>query len=355
MKRRSFLHSAIAGGAAAAMDIQVSSAAAGGQRDYKLLPCEEAFTIPEILDAARKHAHNIPSWASGPIVGPAVPLLLDLGEGRLRGMDAAGIDMQILSLGSPGVQNFAAPDAVALARLANDRLTEAIKAHPTRYAGLATFAPQDPKAAVKELERCARELGLNGALVNSHTNGEYLDDPKYWPILEALEALDMPLYIHPRDAAPGVAGAAVPGFTVGWGFAVETGTHALRLIGSGIFDRFPKLTIVLGHMGEGIPFFLERIDNRFKFESAMFPPKVKLQLQPGEYFRRNFLVTTSGMNVAGPLEATIKTIGVGRVLFAVDYPFEDQPGTVSAFDAIPLTAEDKRKICETNVRRTFKL
>jgi 2,3-dihydroxybenzoate decarboxylase len=353
VNRRHFLQSTAAGAVAGAVDVSASAQAAGAKRPYKLLPCEEAFTIPEILEAARKHAHNIPSWASGPIVGPAVPLLLDLGEGRLRGMDAAGIDMQILSLGSPGVQNFDAPTAVSLGRLANDRLAEAIKAHPTRYAGLATFAPQDPAAAVKELQRCASELKLNGALVNSHTNGEHLDDPKYWPILEALEALNMPLYIHPRDAAPSVAGAAVPGFTVGWGFAVETGTHALRLIGSGVFDRFPKLTIVLGHMGEGIPFFLERIDNRYKFEAAMFPPKVRLQHAPGEYFRRNFLVTTSGMNVAAPLAATIATIGVDRVLFAVDYPFEDQMQTVDALDAIPLSVEDKRKICETNVRRTF--
>lgn len=354
MRRRTFLQSALAGGAVTAL-ASANSTAANGARPYKLMPCEEAFTIPEILEAARKHAKNIPSWASGPIVGPALPLLLDLGEGRLRGMDAAGVDMQILSLGSPGVQNFDPATAVSLARLANNRLAAAIKAHPTRFAGLATFAPQDPAAAVKELQRCATELKLTGALVNSHTNGEYLDDPKYWPILEALEALNLPLYIHPRDAAPGVAGAAVPGFTVGWGFAVETGTHALRLIGSGVFDRFPKLTVVLGHMGEGIPFFLERIDNRWNFENAMFPTSVKLERKPGEYFRNNFLVTTSGMNVGPPLAATIATVGVDRVLFAIDYPFEDQPQCVAAFDAIPLSVEDKRKICETNVRRTFRL
>ncbi|MBL8270655.1 amidohydrolase family protein [Steroidobacter sp.] len=355
MQRRSFLQSALVGGALAALDTSASAAAANGKRPYKLLPCEEAFTIPEILEAARKHARNIPSWASGPIVGPALPLLMDLGEGRLRGMDAAGIDMQILSLGSPGVQNFDVPTAVSLGKLANDRLAAAIKAHPTRFAGLATFAPQDPAAAVKELERCANELKLTGALVNSHTNGEYLDDPKYWPILEALEALNLPLYIHPRDAAPGVAGAAVPGFTVGWGFAVETGTHALRLIGAGIFDRFPKLTIVLGHMGEGIPYFLERIDNRWDFENALFPTSAKLKRKPGEYFRNNFLITTSGMNVAAPLAAAIATVGIDRILFAVDYPFENQPKSVADFDAIALSVEDKRKICETNVRRTFRL
>jgi 2,3-dihydroxybenzoate decarboxylase len=343
----------VAGSLVAATDLPAHAATV--QRPYKLIPCEEAFTTPEILEAARKHAKGVPSMASGPIVGPMLPLLMDLGEGRLRGMDAAGIDMQVLSLGSPGVQNFDVATANSLARLANDRLADTIKAHPARFAGLATFAPQDPATAVKELQRAAHELELNGALVNSHTNGEYLDETKYWPIFEALESLGLPLYIHPREPAPGVAGAGIPGFTVGWGFAVETGTHALRLIASGLFDRFPKLTIVLGHMGEGLPFFLERIENRYRFETTMFPPKVKLQLSPGEYFRRNFLVTTSGMNFAAPLAATIATIGVDRVLFAVDYPFEDQPATVAAFDAIAILAEDKKKICETNVRRTFNL
>lgn len=190
MKRRRFLQSALAGALVHGVN---APAAAAGKRPHQLLPCEEAFTIPEVLEAARRHARNIPSWASGPIVGPAIPLLLDLGEGRLQAMDAAGIDMQILSLASPGVQNFDAPTAVSLARLANDRLAAAIRAHPTRFAGLATFAPQDPAAAVKELQRCASKLKLTGALVNSHTNGEYLDDPKYWPILEAQEALQMPL------------------------------------------------------------------------------------------------------------------------------------------------------------------
>jgi 2,3-dihydroxybenzoate decarboxylase len=270
-------------------------------------------------------------------------------------MDAAGIDMQILSLSAPGVQNFAAATATTLARLANDRLAAAIAAHPQRFAGLAAFAPQDPAAAAKELQRAVHALKLHGALVNSHTNGEYLDEQKFWPILEALEALDIPLYIHPRDPAPALAGSGVPGFTIGWGFAVETGTHALRLIGAGIFDRFPKLRIVLGHMGEGLPFFLERIDNRYGFETRMFQPQVKLQRRPGDYFRSNFLVTTSGMNFAAPLQATIATIGIERVLFAVDYPFEDQAATVAALDALPLSVADKRRICETNVQRVFRL
>lgn len=356
MKRRTFLQTTLAVSAAAGISRAKNIPADDAQRAYRRIACEEAFTIPEILEATRKHARGIPSMASGPIVGPFLPLLTDVGEGRIRRMDADGIDMQVLSLVSPGVQIFDPATAVSLARLANDRLAAAIKTHPTRFAGLAAFAPQDPAAAAKELQRATSELRLSGALVNSHTNNEYLDDHKFWPIFEAAEALDMPIYIHPREPAAGLAGPlSLPGFTVGWGFAVETGTHALRLIAAGVFDRFPKLKIVLGHLGEGLPFFLERIDNRYQFETGMFAPRVKLQRSPGEYFRENFVVTTSGMNIAAPLLATIATIGIDRVLFAVDYPFEDQQATVAAFDALPLSNADKRTICDSNVRRVFKL
>jgi 2,3-dihydroxybenzoate decarboxylase len=330
--------------------------AAAARRGYRLIPCEEAFTLPEILAEARRVANNVPSMASGPIVGPLVPLLLDLGADRLARMDAAGVDMQVLSLGSPGVQNFDRATAVSLAALANDRLADVVKSHPTRYAGLATFAPQDPAAAAKELDRAVRKLGLKGALVNSHTGSSYLDEPQYRPIFEALQALDVPLYIHPREPGRTLGGPALtmPGFTIGWGYGVETGTHALRLIGSGLFDDFPRLKIVLGHMGETIPFVLQRIDDRYRFERSLFPGG-SLQRLPGDYFRENFWVTTSGMNFAAPLQATIATLGIDRVLFAIDYPFEDQAAAVRAFDSIPLPADAKRRICETNVANLFAL
>lgn len=323
---------------------------------YRRIACEEAFQIPEILEALRKLYGGVPDMSSGPIGGPVVPLLLDIGAERIRGMDEAGIDMQILSLVSPGVQNFDAATAVSMARLANDRLSDAITTYPTRFAGLASFAPQDPTAAAKELERAATQLRLHGALVNSHTHGEYLDDEKFWPIFEAAEALGIPIYIHPREPAPSMAAPlAMPGFTIGWGFAVEASTHALRLIAAGVFDRFPRLRIVLGHMGEGIPFMLDRIDNRYAFETKLFPPLRKLKRLPGEYFREHFFITTSGMNFYAPLRATIETLGLERVLFAVDYPFEGQRTCVDAIEAMPLTAEEKRAICETNPCKVFGL
>ncbi|HZF15940.1 MAG TPA: amidohydrolase family protein [Steroidobacteraceae bacterium] len=319
------------------------------------LPCEEAFSIPEVIDAASKLAGGVPSMSTGLIGGPLLPILLDIGAGRIASMDAAGVDMHVLSLSAPGVQNFDTATARSLATLANDRLADAIKAYPKRFTGLAAVAPQDPASAAQELERGVKKLGLKGAIINSHTRGEYLDDKKFWPILEAAEALDVPIYIHPREPSPGMAvPLAIPGFTVGWGFAVETGTHSLRLIGAGVFDRFPKLTIVIGHMGEMIPFEIDRIDNRFRFETGLFNSG-KLKKLPGEYFRENFYVTTSGMNFEAPLLATIRTIGVDRVLYAIDHPYEDQKKEVAAIEAMPLSRDDLRKICDTNVRRVFKI
>ena len=213
------------------------------------------------------------------------------------------------------------------------------------------------------VHRCARpdqnistKLGLHGALVNSHTHGEYLDDEKFWPIFEAVEALGIPIYIHPREPAPSMAAPlSMPGFTIGWGFAVEASTHALRLIAAGVFDRFPRLKTVLGHMGEGIPFMLDLIDNRYAFEAALFPPPRKLKRLPGEYFRDHFFITTSGMNFHAPLRATIETLGVERVLFAVDFPFDDQRTCVDAIESMPLTVEERQAICETNACKVFGL
>ena len=351
MQRRSFL---IASGAALTAGVE-ARAQAGKASRTRYIPCEEAFSIPEVVEEARRIAGGVPSMSTGLIAGPLLPLLLDLGDGRIRAMDEAGIDVHVLSLSSPGVQNFESATAVSLMQLANDRLAAAIKAHPTRFAGLAAVAPQDPAATAKELERAVRSLGLRGAIVNSHTRGEYLDDQKFWAIFEAAEALDVPIYIHPREPSPGMAAPlSLPGFTVGWGYAVETGTHALRLIARGVFDRFPKLRIILGHMGEMLPFMLDRIDNRYRFETGLFP-QGKLARLPSEYFREHFFITTSGMNFEGPLLAAIKAVGVDRVLYAVDYPFEDQPMAVKQIDAMPLSAMDRRKVCELNAKRVFKL
>jgi 2,3-dihydroxybenzoate decarboxylase len=244
-----------------------TGAATRGRRNYLRIACEEACSTPEVVAELSRLAGGIPSMKSGPIAGPFMPNLLDLGAGRIQGMDEAGIDVQILSLTSPGVQTFAPDTALALARDVNDRMADAIRRYPTRFGALATVAPQAPDGTIRELQRAINTLKFNGAIINSHTAGEYLDQPKFWPLLEAIGALNVPLYIHPRDPSPGLeVPLAIAGFAVGWGYGVETGTHALRMISAGVFDRFPKLRIVLGHLGETLPFLIDRIDNRYAWQ-----------------------------------------------------------------------------------------
>jgi 5-carboxyvanillate decarboxylase len=332
-----------------------SGPSATRRHNYRRYACEEAFSTPECTAELSRVAGGIPSMKSGPIKGPFMSDLLDLDAGRLQGMDAAGIDVQILSLVSPGVQVFDPTTAVAIMRDVNDRMAAAIQAHPTRFGGLATVAPQAPAESAKELQRAIHALHLNGAIINSHTNGEYLDDAKYWPILEAIEALDIPLYIHPRDPSPGLAGPLdIFGFAVGWGYAVETGTHAVRLIGAGVFDRFPKLRIVLGHLGETLPFLLERLDNRYLWQTTLFNHRL-IERLPSEYFRDNFLITTSGMNYSAPLKAALSAMGPDKVLFAADHPMEVQKDAVTEMEAIDISPAVKAQIFEKNVQRVFNI
>jgi len=365
LSKRQFLHALTAGvtalalgglrGARAAPDEAAAAGATPGTRSYRRIACEEAFSTPEVVAELSRLAGGKPSMKSGPIAGPFMADLLDIGAGRLRGMDAAGVDMQVLSLTSPGVQTFAPDTALALARDVNDRLAAAVRAHPTRFAGLATIAPQAAAASARELERAVTRLGFKGGIINSHTNGEYLDDPKYWPLLEAAEALDVPVYLHPRDPSPGLEQPlAVPGYAVGWGYAVDTGTHVIRMMGAGVFDRFPRLRFVLGHLGETLPLLLDRLDNRYRWQQQLFGFQGTKRL-PSEYFRDNFVVTTSGMNYAAPLEATLAALGPDKVLFAADHPMEVQKDAVDEFEAIALPADLKRRIFETNPVRVFRL
>jgi 2,3-dihydroxybenzoate decarboxylase len=268
--------------------------------------------------------------------------LEDLGQRRIDDMDATGVAMQILSITSPGVQIFDAAEGTALARAANDELAAAVAAHPTRYAGLAAIAPQDPQAAAKELERSVTQLGLKGAIVNSHTRGEYLDDPKFYDILAAAEALDVPVYIHPNTPPNamikpfmerGLDGAV-------FGFAVETGLHALRLVVAGVFDRFPRLKIVLGHLGEGLPYWLFRIDfmHGASVRANRYASQPKLERKASEYLRDNFYYTTSGMAWTPPIRYVQDVMGMDRVMYAMDYPYQFIPA-----------------FYQTNAERVFKL
>jgi 2,3-dihydroxybenzoate decarboxylase len=324
-------------------------------RPYRRIACEEGFLSPGVLaqNAKASTAQLQLITADGPASFLAKPLL-DLGPQRIAEMDADGIDMQVLLLSSPGVQVFDAATGVALATEANDYASAACAKYPRRFAALAAIAPQNPAAAARELQRAMSLPGMKGAIVNSHTDDEYLDDPKYWPIFEALVALDVPLYIHPREPA-GAMNAAMSGPMVSgpaWAYAVETATHILRLIQAGVFDRFPTLKIVIGHLGEALPFWLPRIDNRYSWNLRGPPTLRKL---PGDYIRDNIWVTTSGMNYWPQLEMTLKVMGSGKVLYATDYPFEKQGEAVGFVEAMPLDAAQKKALFEDNAVKVFKL
>ncbi|OGA29051.1 MAG: amidohydrolase [Betaproteobacteria bacterium RIFCSPLOWO2_02_FULL_65_24] len=282
--------------------------------------------------------------------------LIDLDAGRLAHMDATGIDMQVISMTSPGVQVFDAVTATSLSAQANDVLAQAVRRHPSRFAGLATVAPQYPEGAARELERAVNQLGLKGAIINSHTMGEYLDDPKYWPLLEAAESLRTPIYLHPREPAPSMVGPYLDYglYWAGWGFAAETGLHAMRLIMGGVFERFPKLKIILGHMGEGMPFWLQRIDNRYQL-GVKIGAHGKLQRLPSEYFLENFVISTSGVMHNSALQLSIDVLGTERIMFAADYPYESVEDGVKFLDNAPISEADRRRIYSGNAEALFGL
>jgi 2,3-dihydroxybenzoate decarboxylase/5-carboxyvanillate decarboxylase len=327
---------------------------------------EEACSFPEIAKELQKVARGPGDSADLPLVrgiydsqagyGDMKFLdgLLDIEDRRLREMDEYGVDMHLLSLTAPGVQMFDADTAVELVRAANDQLAAVIARHPKRFAGLASFAPQAPKQAVKEMERCVQKLKLNGFMINSHTNNEYLDDPKYWPILEAAEALDRCLYIHPRGASDGLKG---PLREYGmdsamWGYGVEVGTHAVRMMACGLFDRFPKLKICIGHMGEAVHFWIWRITfMNSRSQKIGRAPKTKLTM--AEYFQRNFVITTSGVEDPLALEYSVKKLGADSVLWAIDYPYQPTAPAVAFMDAAPLSESDKAKVYHKNAERIF--
>jgi 5-carboxyvanillate decarboxylase len=335
-------------------------------KKFRKIAVEEAFSLPEVAQQLQQTARGPGDSLDLPLVrgiydgAPGYSSmnflegLLDIEDRRLKEMDKYGVDMHLLSLTAPGVQMFDADTACELATLANDRLAQVIARHPTRFAGLATFAPQAPKRAAKEMERAMRTLKLNGFIVNSHTNNEYFDDPKYWPILEAAEALDGCIYIHPRAPSYGLKG---PLSDYGmdsamWGYGVEVGTHAVRMMISGVFDRFPKLKICLGHMGEAVHFWIWRI-TFMNSRAQRIGRSPKTQLTMAEYFQRNFVITTSGVEDPLALEYSVKKLGADNVMWAIDYPYQPTEPAVSFMDAAPLSDEDKAKVYHRNAERVF--
>jgi 5-carboxyvanillate decarboxylase len=285
--------------------------------------------------------------------------MLDIGERRIGDMDAAGIDMQLLLLTTPGVQLLDADTAIALAAASNDQVSEAVRKYPDRFAALAAIAPQAPHEAAKELERAITRLDLRGAVVNSHTRGEYLNDQKFWPIFEAAEALGVPVYVHPNTPPREMIGPLLARGLDGaiYGFAVECGMHLLTIITSGVFDRFPKLQMVFGHLGEGLPFWLFRLDfmHRAQVSTGRYECLKPLKRKVSDYLRENVYYTTSGMAWEPAIMFTRSVIGAERVLYAMDYPYQYVPEEVAAMERMPLTDADKKAFFQTNAESVFRL
>lgn len=281
--------------------------------------------------------------------------LLDMGELRLQEMDAAGIDIQVLSHGAPGTQKLDAQTATRMARQTNDRLAAFIRSNPKRFSGLGLLPTPDPAAAADELERIVTDLGMKGAMVHGLTNGRFLDEKQFWPIFERAEALDVPLYIHPSFPSPAVIDAYYKDYAAAFpeligpalGFTVEAATQAVRLVLSGVFDKYPGLKIILGHLGEGIPFLLWRIDQSLSRSNSSASFK--------DTFRRCFYLTTSGNFSDTALTASITEMGIDRIMFSVDWPFISNKMGTDWLHATPLSAADKAKIFGGTAKKLLKL
>jgi 5-carboxyvanillate decarboxylase len=339
---------------------------------YLRIATEEAFAPPELITLWRSMIedgtcddpgfHSLPGfYLRSKAERPKAILarLQDLGERRIADMDAAGIDRQIVSLTCPGVQILDRDRAVAMATLANDQLAQACRDHPDRFSGLTAVAPQDPKSAAAEIERGQNELGFKGVIVNSHTQGEYLDDPKFWPIFEAAQALDTPVYLHPNTPPRNMIGPMIEAGldSAIYGFAVETGLHLLRIITAGVFDRFPGLRIVVGHLGEALPFWLYRVDymHAATVKAGRYESMKPIGRKPSEYLRENVWYTTSGMAWAPAIMFCREVLGADRVMYAMDYPYEYTLEEVTAQDALPVDAAAKKAFFQGIAEQVFGL
>jgi 5-carboxyvanillate decarboxylase len=336
------------------------------QVPYKRIATEEAWAPPSLLETYRSMAAKksiddpgfIALWNRLGSRGQLVERLGDIGERRIADMDSSGIDIQILSLTSPGVQVFDAATASSLATETNEQLAEAIRRYPTRFAGLAAVAPHDPGGAAKEMDRAVRRLGMKGVIVNSHTRGEMLDDPKFWEIFEAAESLNVPIYIHPQAPPPAMIAPYVDRGLEGalWGFGAETGLHVLAIIRSGALDRFPRLRLVVGHLGEAIPFWLYRLDYMNKTaRPAIRTGAASLARPISDYMKENVYITTSGMAWAPAITFVQSVLGVDRVMYAMDYPYQFEQYEVDATDDVVISDENKKKLFQTNAERVFAL
>jgi len=313
---------------------------------------EEHFAIPETLDGARGFVGEA-TWID------IRERLLDFQDKRLAEMDRHGMEKMIVSLNAPAVQRIDDKrKAIELARRANGLLAEQIARRRDRFEGFAALAMQDPDAAAKELQRCVTDYGLKGAMVNGYSqldnpeNCLYYDLRQYWDFWGVVEQLDVPFYLHPREPSQRRAYEGHP-WLIGpaYGFAAETGLHALRLLGSGLFDKYPKLTLILGHLGEALPFNLYRIDQRIAWSAKGYPAKKKIS----EYFQQNVYITTAGNFRTQTLIDCILEVGSERILFSTDYPFEQVREAADWFDSASISEADRLKIGRLNALKLFKM
>lgn len=323
----------------------------------RTITLEEHFASPGFLAGpGREFIERIRN--SGPRGAKIAEQLKDIGDKRVAEMDAAGIDMQVLSLNSPGVEQADAAEQIAIATESNDFLAEAVKKHPTRFAAFAALAIAAPDKAAEELERRVRKQGFKGTLINGHTRGRYLDDKFFWPILERIEALNVPLYLHPTISPKPVVDALYGGFSPavtatlaggGWGWHIETAVHLIRMILGGVFDKYPKLQVVIGHLGEGIPFMLPRLNKNLPTEMT------KLARPLGAYLRENVHYTFGGFNFPATFLDLLLEVGVERIMFSVDYPYGSMAEARAFLQQLPVTEADRERIAHGNAEKLFGL
>jgi len=323
----------------------------------RTITLEEHFASPGFLAGPGKEfTERLRN--SGPRGAKIYEQLQDIGDKRVAEMDAAGIDVQVLSLNSPGIEQAEAAEQIAIARESNDFLAEAVKKHPKRFAGFACLPVAAPDQAAEELERRVRQQGFKGTLINGHTRGRYLDDKFFWPILERAEALNVPIYLHPTIPPKAVVDASFGGFSPpvtavfassGWGWHIETAVHLLRMILGGVFDRYPKLQVAIGHLGEGIPFMLPRLNKNFPIELT------KLQRPVGAYLRENVHYTFGGFNFPATFLDLLLEVGAGRIMFSVDYPFVSMAEARTFLQQLSLGEQDRDRIAHSNAEKLFRL
>ncbi|HEX4407410.1 MAG TPA: amidohydrolase family protein [Xanthobacteraceae bacterium] len=321
----------------------------------KVIAIEEHFILPEYR---RKYSdylaflyRSMGDEAGHDIAGQ----LLDLADDRLRFMDAAGVDIQVLSFTAPGPQALDKEAGVAMAVSANNQLKEAIDKHPDRFAGFAMVPTADPEAAARELERAVKELGFKGTMIHGHHQGSFLDDKKYWPIFETAAKLDVPVYLHPTVPPLPIKNTYFAGYEelegAAWGFGVDTSCHFLRLMFSGLFDAYPNLQIILGHLGETLPFAMHRMHAK-TFHAAQ---RRGLKKTPLQYIRDNLIVTPSGNWYEPAFMCTLLALGADRIIWAVDWPYEANTVAMDFFRRLPLNDTDKEKIAHLNAERVLHL